>query len=312
MEKDPPTRAKSLSAMNYYNSITQFKTIVELKDLRPSTQKAYFDAIVRLAKHYQTDPIFLTEDQIRDYFLFLRRSNFSYGFMNIAKASLQCFYIEHVRVQNWSVFQQLRIARPQILPVVCSAEEVGKLLKAVNEPRFRVCLKLIHQCGLRISEAVNLECSDIKARGSFPHLHIRNGKGAKDRLVPISPLMVVELREWWKNHGHRRFLFPSASRGRRTSPQDWKRAARPMNAASLQNVFRIARTLSGINPQATVHTLRHSFATGLLERGVSLVQISKYLGHKSLNTTLIYTHLTDASEAKTQQALDALYQALGS
>ena len=85
-----------------------------------------------------------------------------------------------------------------------------------------------------------------------------------------------------------------------------------MNAASLQNVFRIARALSGINPQATVHTLRHSFATGLLERGVSLVQISKYLGHKSLNTTLIYTHLTDASEAKTQQALDALYQALGS
>ena len=151
--------------MNQYNSITQFKTLVELKDLRPSSQKAYLNGIIRLAKHYHADPALLTENQVREYFLFLRRSNYSYGFMNIAKASLQCFYIEHVRVQNWSVFQQLRIARPQILPVVCSAEEVGKLLKAVNEPRFRVCLKLIHQCGLRISEAVNLECSDIKARG---------------------------------------------------------------------------------------------------------------------------------------------------
>jgi site-specific recombinase XerD len=129
-------------------------------------------------------------------------------------------------------------------------------------------------------------------------LHIRNGKGGKDRYVPMAVVMVEELRQWWRTHQHPQWVFPSKG-----EPM----AAAPMSVAAVQEVFRQAREASGIGAEATCHTLRHSYATHLLEEGVSLRQISAYLGHESLDTTVIYTHLTAISEARTQAALQVLY-----
>jgi len=153
---------------------------------------------------------------------------------------------------------------------------------------------------------------DVHGRVTPPRLHIRNGKGGKDRFVPIAPAMVEELRHWWKTHSNRTFLFPSPGRGwadRTLSlSQSMTRSTAPMSVSSVQMAYRLARAASGVNSASTTHSLRHSYATHLLEEGVSLLQISKYLGHESIETTVIYTHLTAISEARTQTALAVLHQ----
>ena len=294
-------------------SITQFQQLVELKDYREPTRKEYVRYVRKLAEHFQCDPATLTEDRIRQYFLFLRQhKHYTRSPMKAAKYALRCFYVECLQVKGWTVFKEVRIAEPQVLPVVLARGEVQALLGALTEPRFRTCLRLMYHCGLRVGETVRIQIRDIHGREQPPRLHIRNGKGGKDRYVPLTVMLVQELRAWWRTHQNPKYLFPSPGRGWAdrtfTLSQTMHRSAGPMSESSVQAAYRLARAASGVNPASTTHTLRHSYATHLLEEGVSLRQISQYLGHASLDTTVIYTHLTAISEARTQVALAALYR----
>lgn len=296
-------------------SITQFQQLVELKDYRSPTRKEYVRNVCKLAEHCQCDPATLAENQLREYFLFLRQhKRYGPSAMKAAKFALRCFYLECVKVAGWTVFQEVRIAEPQVLPLVLSRQEVQGLLAAVREPRFRTALRLMYHCGLRVGETVAIQLCDIHGRATPPRLHIRNGKGGKDRYVPIAVALVEELRQWWRVHQNPKFLFPSPGRGwadRTLSlSQSMAKATAPMSVSSVQMAYRLARAASAVNSASTTHSLRHSYATHLLEEGVSLRQISQYLGHESLDTTVIYTHLTAISEARTQTALAALYQPL--
>ena len=298
-----------------YCSISQFQQLVELKDYRPATKKEYVRYVCKLAEHFQCDPATLTENQIREYFLFLRQhKHYKHSPMKAAKYSLLAFYLDCVKVRGWTVFQEVRIAEPEVLPQVLSRSEVQSLLGAVTEPRFRTCLRLMYHCGLRVGETMAIEVRDIHGKDTPPRLHIRNGKGGKDRYVPAAPAMIQELRDWWIVHRNPKFLFPSPGRGwaDRTFSlsQSMHQSTVPMSVSSVQMAYRLARAASGVNSASTTHSLRHSYATHLLEEGVSLRQISQYLGHESLDTTVIYTHLTALSEARTQAALAALYQPL--
>jgi len=296
-----------------YPSISQFKKLVELKDYRPATKKEYVRYVCKLAEHFQCDPAVLTENQIRQYFLFLRQhKHYKAAPMKAAKYSLLCFFLDCVKVTGWTVFKEVRIAEPEVLPIVLARTEVHALLRAVREARFAACLRLMYHCGLRVGKAVAIQVRDIHGRENPPRLHIRNGKGGKDRFVPIAPAMVEELRRWWRTHSNGTWLFPSPGRGwsdrTLTLSQSMARSAAPMSVSSVQMAYRLARAASGVNSASTTHSLRHSYATHLLEEGVSLLQISKYLGHDSIETTVIYTHLTAISEARTQTALAALFQ----
>jgi len=298
-----------------YPSITSFQQHVELKDFRAPTKKEYVRYVRKLAEHFQCDPATLTEDQLREYFLFLRQhKHYKAPTMKGAKYSLLCFYVEHLKQKHWSVFRDVRVAEPQVLPIVLSRPEVQKLLSAVREPRFRASLTLMYHCGLRVGETVRIAVKDIHGRETPPRLHVKNGKGGKDRYVPLAPGMVEHLRQWWRTHQNPTLLFPSPGRGWAdrtfTLSQSMHLNHRPMSESCVQAAYRLARAASGINPGSTTHSLRHSYATHLLEEGVSLRQISTYLGHKTLDTTVIYTHLTNVSEARTQAALEKLYQAL--
>jgi len=289
-----------------YTSVIKFKQFVELRDYRPPTKKEYVRCVWKLAEHFEADPGKLSEGQLREYFLFLREEQqASASVMKGAKWALRCFYREFLQVSGWRVFEDLRVAEPKTLPVVLAREEVRKILEAVREARFVTCLGLMYHCGLRVSEAVSLEVQDILGGQTPPRLHLRNAKGGKDRCVPLAPAMLEELRQWWRTHRHPRLLFPVYPERCATTP-----TATPMSTASVQEAFRLALDRSGVRVQATPHTLRHSYATHLLEEGVSLRQISSYLGHESLDTTAIYTHLTRVSEARTQAALHQLYHAL--
>ena len=296
-----------------YPSISQFQKLVELKDYRTATKKEYVRYVCKLAEHFQCDPAVLTENQIRQYFLFLRQhKHYKAAPMKAAKYSLLCFFLDCVKVTGWTVFKEVRIAEPEVLPIVLARTEVHALLRAVREARFAVCLRLMYHCGLRVGEAVAIQVRDIHGRENPPRLHIRNGKGGKDRFVPIAPAMVEELRRWWRTHSNDTWLFPSPGRGwsdrTLTLSQSMARSTAPMSVSSVQMAYRLARAASGVNSASTTHSLRHSYATHLLEEGVSLLQISKYLGHDSIETTVIYTHLTAISEARTQTALAALFQ----
>lgn len=196
---------------NNYESITLFEQWAQLRDYRPATRYAYVYAVRKLAEHFGADPASLTEPQVREYFLFLREQRQYQGSaMIIARVALRGFFQEVTRTgRDWTVFAELRIGRPEPLPLVLSREEVARVLGAVRQPRFQICLRLIYHCGLRVGEAVRLAPVDVHGRQAPPYLHIRQGKGGKDRMVPIAAGMVAELRPWWKSHGNRRWLFPS-------------------------------------------------------------------------------------------------------
>jgi integrase len=289
--------------MNTPTSIATFAAFVELKDFRGPTKKEYVRYVRRLGDHFQCDPATLTEDQLRAYYLELRQvRKFGPSAMKVAKCALRCFYREHLKHgQTWTVFEDLRIAPPQTLPLVLPREQVAAVLRAVREPRFKMVLAFIYHTGLRVGEAVRIELRDLRdSHTDHPRLHVRCGKGGKDRYVPLATELVSQLRDWWKTHRHPRWLFPSPA----------TQAATHLSVSAVQHTFRLARATSGLPAEATVHTLRHCYATHLLEEDVSLRLISQYLGHASLETTLVYTHLTPLNEARTRAALTVLHRAV--
>src|SRR6267143_328338 len=236
-----------------YPSITQYEQLVQLKDYRPATKYEYVRQVRQLAQHFQCDPAKLSENELREYFVFLRQEKHWQGSaMTQARVALRSFFRENLKTgKDWTVFEDLRIARPETLPLVLTREEVARVLIVLQQPRFKVCLRLVYHCGLRVSEAVSLDPHDIHGRENPPRLHIKNAKGGKDRYVPIAAGMVEELRQWWRTHCNQRWLFPAQAPGIPASE-----ATSCMTTASVQGAFALAREESGIHPGAHVHTLR--------------------------------------------------------
>jgi integrase/recombinase XerD len=182
--------------------------------------------------------------------------------------------------------------------VVLSVEEVHRILECLHHPRYRVCLSTIYSCGLRIQEGIHLQVKDIDSDRMM--LHVRHGKGAKDRYVPLPEATLEMLRQFWSTHQHPVWLFPTSA-GTAISPA---MAVKPIHPSGVQRAFKSALRKSGIQKPATVHTLRHSYATHLLEAGVNLRLIQAYLGHSSPKTTAIYTHLTRKAETLAAEAIE--------
>lgn len=279
-------------------------------------------AMVRLLAQWSgSDPAELEEERVRDYFLHLvREKGLAPQTVRQARAALTAFYVEMLGRSEWRVFSSVKTKDKEKLPVVLTREEVKRLLAAVKEERFAVPLRLIYLCGLRLSEALHIEVRDIDRERL--RLHIRDGKGGKDRCVPLPQAALDMLTSWWKTHRHPRFLFPAMGHAWRTTerrdPVQEARAQRarlqqaehPMSVSGMQRVFLLAVRGLGMKKKATIHSLRHSYATHLLEEGVNLRYLSAYLGHATLEQTLVYAHLTEASEDMTQKATARLAAAL--
>lgn len=276
---------------------------MQLHGYSPKTQVNYADAVGALAKHYRKSPEFITEEEIRQYFLFLTlERKVARSTATIALYGIK-FFFQHTLQRQWPCFKLLRPAKSKKLPVVLSRQEVQQVLRCVRTAAYRVCLTTIYACGLRLGEGLSLKVSDVDSARLL--LHIHQGKGGKDRYVPLPVKTLDQLRAHWRTHRSALWLFPA--RGSQSSAQP---EGAPQARSSLQAAFRRAVHDSGIGKAAHVHTLRHSFATHLLEAGVNLRVIQEILGHTTPNTTAIYTHLTQQVQQSVSMAIDALVQGL--
>jgi len=274
---------------------------LQLRGLSERTQEAYVRAVRQLAEHYHKSPELISEEELRQYFLFLKNvKHYSRNTMTVAICGLK-FCFEQTLQKEWTTFNIVRPAREKKLPVILSLAEVRQLLAQIRLPRYQVCLATIYSCGLRLQEGTHLQVADIDSARMM--IHVRHGKGAKDRYVPLPKRTLDLLRQYWRTHRHPRLLFPAESRRHH---RDLAQASEPMSISSVQDAFRAALKQSRLNKRASVHTLRHSWATHLLEAGVNLRLIQEWLGHHSPATTSVYTHLTVKAAQLGTQAIDQL------
>jgi site-specific recombinase XerD len=288
------------------DSVQRFAETLRLRSLAAATQAEYLRFVRKLVTRHGGDPATLEEAQVRAHLLHLKDAHhYSPSSMRTAVAALRAYYGRHLG-RDWNLFDLVRAPSAQKLPTVLTRAEVARLFAVVRAPRFRTLFRLIYACGLRIGEAVTLEVRDLREPG---RLHLRETKGNKERYVPLPEALRAELRAWWRTHRHPQWIFPGVGRGWREQPAQVARlgsTSEPMGVGSVQQCLRLARVAAGLPEGTVVHTLRHSYATHLLEEGVSIRLISAYLGHSSLETTLIYTHLTAVNEAGARAAVARL------
>jgi integrase/recombinase XerD len=275
---------------------------LQLAGLSERTQEAYLRAVRQLADHFHTPPDRLSEQQVRDYFLHLKNDRkFASASLGIAYSGIKFFY-SHTTPRDWPTLRRLRVRREKRLPDVLSVDEVRQLIAAVRTLHNRTYFWTVYSLGLRLGEGLHLQVGDIDSARMMVHVH--RGKGAKDRYVPLPRRTLAMLRAYWVTHRHPLWLFPATGRDHRQVAL----ADGPMDKSSVQGAMRrVVRELK-FRKAISIHSLRHSYATHLLEVGVNLRLIQQYLGHSSLQTTMVYLHLTTVSH---EQALAQIEELMG-
>jgi integrase/recombinase XerD len=273
---------------------------LQLRGKSESTQHNYLRAVRKVSEHYDKPPDLVTEENLREYFLYLKNErHFSRSASTQAMCGIKFFYTYTLK-RDWPTLTLVRAPHEHKLPVVLSQEEVRRVLNSIRIFRHRACLTTIYSCGLRINEGTHVQVGDIYSDRML--LHVRFAKGGNDRYVPLPHRTLDILRDFWRSHRNPDWLFPAPGRG----GAGMSSANEPIPRSSVQIVFKAALRDCGIRKRASVHTLRHSYATHLLEKGVNLRLIQQYLGHRSPRTTAIYTHLTQTAYAAGYKAIEEL------
>jgi site-specific recombinase XerD len=274
---------------------------MQLRGLSARTQEAYARAVWQLAQYYHRRPDQLNEEELRQYFLYLtNEKQLARPTATIALCGIKFFY-EQTLKQPWPTLRFVRPAREWKLPVVLSRKEVRQILHEVRIPVYRACLTTIYACGLRLLEGTRLQVPDVDSARRLLHIH---GKSKQDRYVPLPQSTLQLLRAHWRTHRSPLWLFPAPTR--HGLAHSLAHDGGPVTRSSLQSAFRSAVQRAGINKRAHVHTLRHSYATHLLEANFNLRVIQDHLGHRSPRTTALYTHLTHAVRAAVTEPLNQL------
>lgn len=249
---------------------------MRIRNLAPRTIDAYTYHAARFADFIQKPLDLATVEDVRSFQLYLiDQKKLAYSSFNQAVCALRFLYTHTIRVP-WPVTMVPFGKRPKTLPVVLGRQEVDQLLRCTKNLKQRIFLTTLYATGMRFSEAANLMITDLDSQRM--QIRITHGKGAKQRQVPLSPRLLAELRSYWRQYRPTSLLFPG------------KTQESPYADTSIQKAIKASAQLAGISKNVTPHTLRHSYATGLLEAGVDLLTISRLLGHASFATTMIYLH----------------------
>jgi site-specific recombinase XerD len=277
-------------------------TIVDLQlaGYSPRTVESYSYHVKKFLEHFDKDPKSICEDEIKQYFLFLKYKKKLSGSASAQAISGIKFMFEKTLDMDFKVFGIVKNPRGKKLPVVLTQEEVRKTINLIRILRHKACLALIYTCGLRLHEATSISPADIDSKRMV--IHIKDGKGRKDRIVPLPQCTLQILRAHYKTHRNKKFIFPAPGRG----GVNESKSAIPLPDSSVQTVLKKALRDARIVKNVSIHNLRHSYATHLLEAGIDIRIIQKYLGHKSISSTMIYTHLTPIISENVHEKVDLL------
>jgi integrase/recombinase XerD len=265
---------------------------LQLRRYSQSTQKHYVSAVYGLAAHYRVSPDQLSAAQIQDYLLYLmQQRHLNWNTVNTIVSGLKFFYTHTLKRPDIILAIPQR-RTPRRLPEIFSAQELQRLFAAAGDIRDRVLLMTTYGGGLRIGDVVHLQIRDIDSQRRM--LRVRGSKGDKDRYTLLSGRLLEELRAYWKIHRPPLWLFPG------------KDPNQHLSSATARRIFEQAKNKAGIVKGGSIHILRHSFATHLLEAGVHLRTIQLLLGHSSIRSTVWYLHLTRKTLDATQNPLDLL------
>jgi len=263
---------------------------MRLRNFSPRTQQSYLSAMVGLVKHYRRAPDQLTQDEIRSYLLHLEKRGLSPSSRNVAISGLKFFYHQMMGWNEKRLFIPPR-KRSWRLPEVLGQKEVERLLLAAVKHRDRCLLMTAYATGLRVSELVRLKVSAIDSERIM--VRVEQGKGRKDRYTILSQRLLSELRSYWKEHRSPTYVFPNRKGG-------------PISIDYAQRIYNLAKLKAGVHKGKGIHTLRHCFATHLLEAGVDLRTIQTLLGHNSMGSTERYLQIRQHKLTTTANPLDLL------
>jgi integrase/recombinase XerD len=263
-----------------------------LRNRTPQTIRAYTGWVADFARYFHASPDRLGPEHVRSYLLHLiQERQASWNIYRQARLALQFFYTVTLG-REWVVARVARPKAPKKLPPVLSTDEMAHFLDALQNPKHRALLMTAYAGGLRLSEVAHLRVEDIDSARMV--IHVRQGKGHKDRDVMLSPRLLMILREYWSAYRPRPYLFPG------------RQPDQPVSLRAVQKVCQRALAASGLSKHVHMHTLRHSFATHLLESGTDLRTIQVLLGHHSISTTTRYLHITTAALKSTRSPFDGL------
>ena len=280
-----------------FNSLYQQHLInLRLQGKRPSTIDAYSRAVRRITEYFDQVPDTLTTANLKEYFNSLITTH-SWSTIKLDRNGLQFFY-RYTLDKQWEWLNIFKPPQVKRLPDILSPKQVGQLISATKKQRYQVFFLTLYSMGLRLSEGLNLTIADIDS--DLMQVHIRQGKGGKDRLVPLPQRTLRALRQHWKTHQHPTLIFPGIGNGNN----------KPMDKGGVQKAIKQVLRDCQMNKLVSPHTLRHCFATHLLEQGLDLRSLQILLGHASLNTTARYAHLTQIKQQSNVNALNQLADTL--
>ena len=276
---------------------------LKLKGLQPRTITAYSHAIRRMGAHFDYQMDDLSEQQLLDYFTDLVASH-SWSSVKLDLYGLK-FYYAHVLRKPWVAPGLIKPPRTQRLPDIVTIKEARRLFATTRVVSYRVLFFTLYSLGLRLGEGLRLQVGDIDAaRG---RVHIRNAKGNRDRFVPLPRATRQILRDFWQVHRNPVLLFPNRQRGLEGATS----AMTPMDRGGVEIALHRVVAACGLKKKITPHSLRHSYATHLIEAGVDLIEVQKFLGHRSILTTARYTHLTDQTKHHAIDRINGLMDGFG-
>ncbi len=266
---------------------------LKIENYSEQTIKSYYSALnlflewIAISKLEQ-----VTDEAINNYLYFCKtKRKYSFSSMTLVIASIKFFYLKVLKKSIPEALNIIKLRKPSILPTVLSLREISTILEVTKNLKHKTIFLLIYSAGLRLGELLNLKIGDINSESM--KIHIRNAKGKKDRYIMLSENVLKLLREYYKVYKPKEYIFEGQNGGK-YSPK------------SVQSVFKASLIKAGIKKKATVHTLRHSFATHLLDDGTDIRYIQELLGHKRLETTQIYTHVSSYSINKIKSPADKL------
>lgn len=272
----------------------QMQDAMVLRGFSLRTQESYLECVTKLAKHYHRSPDLLSADEVQAYLLFLIEvRKLSYSTVNQAASAFR--FLFHTVLKRPDSKHDIPMAKvPKSLPAILTRQEVAQILAAAPDLRARVILSTCYATGVRVSELCNLRVEDIESAADRMLIKVRDGKGGKDRYTVLSPQLLTLLRQYWQAYHSGAWLFPN------------KRKDGPMGPQTPQRLFQAMRQRAGIARKSSIHTLRHCFATHLLEAGVDLHTIQRLMGHGHITTTTRYFHLAQAQLGKAHSPLELL------